>query len=109
MPFFNRYVNIITCVPEDQINTFLQIFNSFQEKIQFTVKIDENNRIYSLDLMIIRSDNNILKKDWCQKPSNSERYVNLNFEHQHKMNVFKNLIQRKIINKRILIELKHYC
>lgn len=96
LPFFKRYVDeIITCVPENKINT-LPIFNSYHEKIQFTAEIEEDNRISFLNLLIRRSDNNIIETDCYQKPSNSIRNLNFNVEHllQHKINIIKNLKER---------------
>lgn len=63
--FFKRYVNdICTCIPKDQVDKFLKIFNSYQEKsLQFTIEIEKHQEISFLDMKLIRADNK-LKTDW---------------------------------------------
>ena len=61
--FFFQYIDdIITCIPDDQVSSILNVFNSYDVRLQFTHEIESNNRISFLDILIIRN-NDYLETD----------------------------------------------
>lgn len=99
LPFFKRYVDdIITCVPESEVETLLHIFNTFHSKLQFTVEKEKHNCIPFLDVLLIKDSNNLIKTDWYHKPTFSERYLNFNSNHSftQKINIIENLKSRAL-------------
>jgi len=70
LPLYCRYVgDILLAAPFDQLNKILETFNSFHERLQFTLEIGINNRINFLDVTIILDDQKILF-DRYEKPTN---------------------------------------
>ncbi|XP_030752332.1 uncharacterized protein LOC115879578 [Sitophilus oryzae] len=81
-PFLYRYVDdIIAAVPKDSIELTVNIFNSFNEKIQFTVECEKENSVPFLDTRLIRQDDGEIILDWYQKPTASGRYLNFFSNH----------------------------
>uniref|UniRef100_A0A6P7GU27 Uncharacterized protein LOC114346723 n=1 Tax=Diabrotica virgifera virgifera TaxID=50390 RepID=A0A6P7GU27_DIAVI len=77
LPFLYKYVDDIICaVPSYHINTTLNIFNSFNKHLQFTIETETDLGVPFLDTRVIRTENNILILDWYQKPTASGRYIN---------------------------------
>jgi len=65
MPFYFIYVNdIAIAVHQTQLDRFLDIFNSFHLRIQFTMEIG-GKRLNFLDVIII-NNNNTIEFDWFQ-------------------------------------------
>ena len=96
--FFYRYVDdIITCVPLNEIDNILRIFNSYEERLQFTHEIELDNKINFLDVLIINNNGN-LETDWYTKPTFSGRFLNFNSKHpiSQKIALVYNLIDRAI-------------
>ena len=53
VPLYFRYVDdIITCVPSEQIDFILEIFNNFITKMKFTIEIADSTGISFLDTKI---------------------------------------------------------
>lgn len=76
LPFYFRYVDdIITAVPKNKVEDTRAIFNSFNENIQFTVEIENNNQIAFLDIWVIRTVTGTIKTDWYHKETWSGRYL----------------------------------
>ena len=99
LPFYFRYVDdIITAVPADEIDKIRNTFNSYNHKIQFTVEEESDNKLCFLDVLIIRTGENI-KTNWYQKPTYSGRILNFYSHHplHYKINVINNLVDRGII------------
>lgn len=72
-----RYVDDIFCIAkETDIQTIHNSFNSFHEKLQFTIETETDNSIPFLDLTIQRNDNGRLITDWYHKNTWSGRYLN---------------------------------
>lgn len=62
--FYFRFVDdLILAVPYDLIDYTLDIFNSLHNRLQFTLKTDDNNKINLLDLTLILVNNKIIY-DW---------------------------------------------
>jgi len=54
LPFYFRYVDdILLAAPGEWLDKILNIFNSFHERLQFTLEISDNNSINFLDVTII--------------------------------------------------------
>lgn len=101
-PFIKKFVDDIICsIPEDQIDSTLNIFNSVDNKIQFTVEKENNNAVPFLDMLLIREEQ-VVRTDWYTKPSASGRYINYRSYHSTKMKI------NTVLNmKRRVWELSH--
>ena len=73
--------DIFTIVPTDKIKEFLNVFNSIEQYLQFTLKIEENNTLNFLELEIKKMNNGNLIINWFQKPTWSGCYLNYKFHH----------------------------
>lgn len=96
LPFFKRYVDdIITMVPEGKEGETLNVFNSYNKNIQFTMEQQVDNSITFLDVKLVKLNNKIIT-DWHLKPTHSQRYLNFFSDHTMKLkiNIIKNLFQR---------------
>lgn len=106
--FFYRYVdNVIRCIPKERIQEMVDIFNSYDERLQFTFESQNNNTISFLDVLII-NDNNKLITDWYKKHTFSGRTINYQSRHPfaQKIAIVCNLIDRavKLFNKKFPTE-----
>jgi len=94
--FYYRYVDdIVLSVPSSQLNNLLKKFNSFHQRLRFTMEIERDNRLNFLDLTIIKQ-NNFLIFDWFQKPTFSGRFLNFHSHHPftHKRGTMYSLVDR---------------
>ena len=58
--FFYRYVDdIITCIAHDKIDQMLHIFNSYEQRLQFTHELEIDNQISFLDVLLIRNNDTV--------------------------------------------------
>lgn len=97
MPFYYRFVDdIVTAVPKNKVDLILNVFNSFNESIQFTVEKEKDRKIAFLDLWIIRSEAGAIKTDWHHKDTWSGRYLNFesNLPFSYKRNTIKILTDK---------------
>ncbi|XP_068990167.1 uncharacterized protein [Neodiprion pinetum] len=85
----------IAAVPETELNRVLELFNSFEENIQFTMEVEQNGCIPFLDIMVERS-NNHLKTNWYTKPTSSGRILNFCSNHpmSQKVGMIHGLLDR---------------
>lgn len=77
----------------------MNVFNSFNRHIQFTIERETNNSVPFLDTKPIRQENGTIIVDWYQKPTNSGRYIHFLSNHPIKQKI--NLIiglKNRIIN-----------
>lgn len=58
-------------------------FHSFHSKILFTVEIENNKSKPFLDVMLIRSLDNVIIFDWYQKPTLTQKYINFSSQHSY--------------------------
>ncbi|XP_043478403.1 uncharacterized protein LOC122508871 [Leptopilina heterotoma] len=96
--FYFRYVDdTILAVRREHVDLVIDTFNSYNQKLQFTMEIEKNNSINFLDLTLIRENNHIIT-DWYQKPTSSDRLINYFSDHpiQQKKNIVYNLVDRAI-------------
>nr|CAH7767041.1 unnamed protein product [Callosobruchus chinensis] len=92
--FIKKYVDdLIVCLPSEGLDEILDVFNSYDPHIQFTIeKEDVNHSVPFLDTRFIRTVNNVLLVDWFRKPTASGRF--LNFNSYHKMGIKINLVKQ---------------
>ncbi|XP_018406344.1 PREDICTED: uncharacterized protein LOC108782548 [Cyphomyrmex costatus] len=87
--FYYRYVDdIIMAIPKNIIDQTLNAFNSFHERLQFTVEIG-GDRISFLDIELVNHDS-VLKFNVYRKPTSSGRF--LNFYSSHPISQKKGII-----------------
>jgi len=94
--FYYRYVDdIVLSVPTFHLNNLFKKFNSFHHRLQFTMEIEQDDKLNFLDLTIIKQ-NNILIFDWFRKPTFSGRFLNFYSHHPytHKRGTMYSLIDR---------------
>jgi len=87
--------DIALIAPSSFSELILQIFNSFHERLQFTIEIADNNCLNFLDVSIIINNNHI-EFDWYRKPTLSGRFLNFFSQHPlaHKKGVVIGLIDK---------------
>ena len=114
--FFVRYVDdILTCIPKDQIDNTLKVFNNYHERLQFTYEIENNNKINFLELTLIKN-NNTLMHNWYRKNTSSDRFLNYKSNHtkSQKIGMVYTLVDKvfklshKSFHKENLIKIKNY-
>jgi hypothetical protein len=82
VPFFKRYVDdCVTIVPQDMVDRTVEILNSINESIKFTVEVEENNRIPFLDMMLVIKNDGSIETKWHQKPYASSRMLSYKSVH----------------------------
>ena len=97
IPFIKKYVDdLILPLPKDKVQTALELLNSYDKHLQFTVERENNNRIPYLDMLLHRNDDGTISTTWYSKPMASGRLVHYTSMHPLKMklNVAQNLIKR---------------
>lgn len=86
---------MILIVHKEVIQKTVKFFNSINVIIQFTMELEEKNRLSLLDLLVIK-ESNIIITDLYNKPTNSSKV--LNFQSScplsHKMSIIEILKQR---------------
>ena len=95
--FYFRYVDdIILCIPKNTIDHAIKIINSYDENLQFTVELSQNNSISFLDVKIIVHEQQKIITDWYQKTTFSGRYLNYFSQHPqcNKIAIIYNLVDR---------------
>lgn len=86
LPFLYQYVDdLILTVPINSQEVILEVFNSFDPHLKFTVEEEKDNSVPFLDTKLVRSADNVIKLDWYQKPMSSGRYINSKSYHSLKM------------------------
>ena len=99
LKFYFRYVDDILLVsPKDQVDNILNIFNSINNRLQFTIEFENNRNINFLDILI-NVHNETLILNWYHKPTYSGRYLSFVFGHpiHHKIDTIYGLIDRAIL------------
>lgn len=92
-----RFVDdTILAIPRDQIQNTINIFNSIDSNIKFTMEIESDKKLPFLDTLIIRSSNGLLRTDWFRKKTWSGRYLNFDswLPMSYKMNTISLLTQK---------------
>jgi len=83
LSLYRRYVDdILLAAPLDQLKIILDTFNSYHDRLQFTLEISINNMINFLDVTIILDDQRIsFDLIRFEKPTNTGRYINYHSQH----------------------------
>jgi len=76
----------------------LNIFNSFHNRLQFTMEFENDRKLNFLDLMM-KVINNIVNLNWFHKKTFSRRVLSYlsNHLHCHKIGIIYNLVDRAIL------------
>jgi len=76
--FYVRYVDdIATAIPSSTTNQVVNIFNSFHNRLQFTLEIGRE-KLNFLDITMCERNNSI-EFNWFHKPTFLGRYLNFIF------------------------------
>ncbi|XP_014614687.1 PREDICTED: uncharacterized protein LOC106792699, partial [Polistes canadensis] len=79
VPFLKVYVdNVVKAIPTDGMDQTLKTFNSVNNKIQFTMELENNRTLFFLDMNIIRNKDDSIVTNWYVKPTSSGRCRNYN-------------------------------
>jgi len=98
LTFYYRYVDdIVLASPSDKIDLILETFNSYHERLKFTIEY-EDSRSLNLDLLLTISDNKIYI-DWNHKKTFSERFLSFFSSHPlcHKIGTIYSLTDRAFL------------
>lgn len=98
VPIYFRYVDdILLAIPENEIHTTVNVFNSLHNRLQFTYKPSKNNVINFLNVSILLEDNGFVF-DLFFKPTFSGRYLHFlsNNPITHKRGVICGLVDKII-------------
>ncbi|KAI4476553.1 hypothetical protein M0804_013447 [Polistes exclamans] len=102
--------DVITAIPKDRMDQTLKTFNSVNNRIQFTMEVENNGTLPFLDMNIIRNEDGSIVTNWYVKPISSGRCINYNSNHpmSQKIGIIKGLLFRalKLSNKKFHIENK---
>ena len=67
--FHFRYVDdVVLCIQKNSVDHTLNIFNSYDKNLQFTVVVAQNNSINFFDIKILINNHRQLITNWYQKP-----------------------------------------
>ncbi|XP_044588865.1 uncharacterized protein LOC123268048 [Cotesia glomerata] len=97
--FLKVYVDdTIVAIPEEKVDTILDIFNSVNKKIQLTMEIEKDNMLPFLDVVVIRKDDGSLLTNWYIKPTSSGRCLNYYSNHplNQKISIIKGFVYRSL-------------
>lgn len=98
LAFLKKFVDdLITALPESEIENTLEIFNSYDPNLKFTIeKEDEKRSVPFLDTRLYRVEGRI-HLNWYKKPTASNKIINYHSDHPMKMK----LNSIKEMNRRI--------
>ncbi|XP_039428895.2 uncharacterized protein LOC120412472 [Culex pipiens pallens] len=97
LPFLKKYVDdIVTAIPPDKLDHVMEVFNSYNEHLQFTYELENNYRLPYLDMLLVRTETQTIRTEWYQKPIASGRFLDFHSFHplNQKLNTATNLINR---------------
>ena len=88
--------DLLIILPQDKLDFTLDVFNSYHDRIKFTVEKEMDNKLPFLDLMIHRKPDGKLITNWYQKPCASGRMISFfsNQPYHQKINCAKNFINK---------------
>jgi len=99
LPIYYRYVDDILMVAhKEDLHQILGIFNSFHDRLQFTLEVGIENRINFLDVSVGLDDGRIIF-DRYEKPTNTGRYINFYSQHplSQKRSIIHGLVDRTLL------------
>lgn len=92
-----KYVDdIFAIIPSTAVRTTLGVLNAFHPRIQFTVEEEKNGQLAYLDVLVIRTDEQVLETNWHRKCIRSDRMLNFYTHHPmtQKLNTARNFVNR---------------
>ena len=83
------------CLKRNLVNEFHSHLNSIDPHLQFTIELEENQRLPFLDTTTIRSNGKVIV-DIYRKPTHTDKYLHYDSHHpiQHKLSVLNTLLDR---------------
>ena len=88
IPFLKKYVDDIICaIPADSEEVILNIFNSHNQYLSFTLEKETDNSVPFLDTKLIRGNDGLIILNWYQKPTNTGRYLNYSSFHEERIKI----------------------
>lgn len=97
VPVLYKYVDdLLIALPKDKTHDTLELFNSYNEHLQFTMEEENDNKIPFLDTVVIRNQDQTMSTQWFSKSIASGRLLNYLSFHptSMKINVAANFIRR---------------
>ncbi len=97
--FLYKYVDdLILSIPRGSEQLTVDTFNSFHDKLQFTMEVEKDSKIPFLDMLVMRSTDGTIKIDWYRKPHKTDWYLNFRSHHRlsSKINVAMALKHRAL-------------
>ena len=91
-----RYVDdSYACLKRNLVNEFHSHLNSIDPHLQFTIELEENQRLPLLDTITTRSNGRVTV-DIYRKPTHTDKYLHYDSHHpiQHKLSVLNTLLDR---------------
>ena len=97
---WKRYVDDTFCIWDNslsELEDFLNLLNSYDEHIKFTMEIEKNGQLSFLDVMCIKKNLKISTKVY-RKPTATYRLIDMNSAHiaTHKFSVIDTLVKRAL-------------
>jgi len=99
LTLYYRYVDdIILTSPIEKIDLISNTFNTYHERLKFTIELEDNRSLNFLDLRLTISYNTIYI-DWFQKKTFSGRFLSFLSNHPmcHKIGIIYNLTDRAFL------------
>lgn len=89
IPFLKKYVDdIILSIPSNSTEQLLVVFNSYNQRLKFTIEEEDQNRsVPFLDTKLIRRMDNTVITSWYTKPGSSGRYLHYESFHSEKQKI----------------------
>lgn len=95
--FFKRYVDdCLLCARLEDVEIVLEVFNSFHQRLQFTMEMEVDMKLKFLDV-ILRREGNVITTEWAPKDVNG-RYLDYTSvsPFSHKKNTVIALVDRAL-------------
>ena len=82
--YFRFVDDIFTIVSTKYIQQIKDMFNSYDQQLQFTIELEKDKKLSFLETLLIRDENNFIITNWYRKPTFTGCYINY-FSH-HPLN-----------------------
>ena len=80
--FWKRYVDdTLTAVRREQVDDFHQHLNNIEKTIKFTIKMEKNNKIPFLDVLLHKKDDGSIQTSVYWKLTHTVRYLHHHSDH----------------------------
>ncbi|CAD6236753.1 GSCOCG00012477001-RA-CDS, partial [Cotesia congregata] len=99
IPVVAAYVDdLFLIIPKDKVDTVVNVFNSINKDIQFTIEVEQDGKTPYLDVLMERTGSGELRTSWYLKPYSSGRVLNFKSNHplSQKLGVAQGFFNRTI-------------